>query len=248
MPVDPFASLMSLPGVFEAVDVARAGVDALLKESVLRRHRPEVRTESLRRGAWASAVLEGADVPLVSFEPPFPVSSDGRLCAAALRLSAELRSLGETWQSAPMQALARAHTLVAHDVVDADELGRPRPDPEVSTRLAQLADVLAAPTEGAAVVVAAVVHAELLVLRPFGWGNGLVARAAQRLVLIERGVDPDALSVPEAGLLELGHERYASALDGYRSGSAEGVAGWLVHVASSVARGAAAGREVCAAV
>ncbi len=246
MPVDPFASLMTLPGVFEAVDASRAGVDALLKERVLRQRRAEVRSESLRRGAWASVVLGGRDVSLDTFEAPFPDTDDGRWCAASLRLTTELRTLSDTWGSAPLQALARVHALVAGEFVSPDELGRPRRDPEVSRRLAQLSDLLAAPTEGAAVVVAAVVHGEVLALQPFTWGNDLVARAAQRLVLIERGVDPDALSVPEAGLLELGRERYLEALDGYSSATPEGVAGWLVHIAGSIARGAAVGRQVCA--
>ena len=248
MPPDPFASLMTLPGVFEAVDAARAGVDALLKEHVLRRRRTEVRTESLRRSAWASSVLAGADLSLDDYGAPFPDTVDGRLGAASLRLSAELHSLAATWHSAPLQAMARLHALVAKNFVAPDELGRPRNDAEVSARLAQLSDLLAAPTDGPAVVVAAVVHGEVLALRPFGWGNDLVARAAQRLVLIERGVDPDALTVPEAGLLELGTAPYAEALAGYVGATPDGVAKWLVHVSGSIVRGASVGRQICATI
>jgi fido (protein-threonine AMPylation protein) len=89
------------------------------------------------------------------------------------------------------------------------------------------------------------VHGEILALQPFAWGNGLVARAALRLVLVGRGVDPDALSIPEEGMLELGEVSTREALAGYVSGDPAGVTRWLVHVASSVARGAAAGRRVC---
>jgi hypothetical protein len=90
-----------------------------------------------------------------------------------------------------------------------------------------------------------VVHGEVLALQPFTWGNGLVARAAQRLVLVQRGVDPDALSVPEEGLLRAGVDEYAAAAGEYAAGTPEGVARWLMLVAGSVARGAAVGREVC---
>jgi len=96
--------------------------------------------------------------------------------------------------------------------------------------------------------VAAVVHGEVLALRPFSWGSDLVARATQRLVLIDRGVDPDALSVPEAGLLELGGAQYADALEGYRAATTDGVAQWLVHISGSIVRGAAVGRQICATI
>jgi hypothetical protein len=220
-------------------------VDALLREPVLRRRRLEVTAESLRRGSWASAALAGSDVPLSLFSPPFGVDESGSIAAAALRTTAQVGSLSAVWSRAPLQALARLHTLVAADHVTSTELGRPRDDREVSLRLGQLAEVVTSPTEAAGLVVGAVVHGEILALQPFVWGNGLVARAALRLVLVGRGVDPDALSIPEEGMLELGEASSREALAGYVSGEAAGVTRWLVHVASSVARGAAAGRRVC---
>ena len=91
-------------------------------------------------------------------------------------------------------------------------------------------------------LVAAVVHGELLAVQPFDWGNGLVARAAQRLVLIDRGVDPAAVSIPEEGVLDAGADEYASALAAYQDGTPVGSARWLCFVAETVARGALAGR------
>ena len=44
----------------------------------------------------------------------------------ALRASAELGSLVDTWPKAPRQVLARLHTLAAADAVDSEALGRPR--------------------------------------------------------------------------------------------------------------------------
>ena len=92
---------------------------------------------------------------------------------------------------------------------------------------------------------AAVVQGELLDLAPFGWGDDLIARAASRSILVARGVDPDALTVPEEGMLRLGTERLASVFDGYRSGTADGMARWLIHVAAAVQQGAVVARSLC---
>ena len=49
---------------------------------------------------------------------------------------------------------------------------------------------LSEPTSAPALVPAAVVHGELLAAAPFGTADGVVARAAARLVLLGRGLDP----------------------------------------------------------
>lgn len=242
---DALARLMKLPGVHEAVDAARAGMDGLLREPALRRGRGAVRAESRRRGAWASARLAGADVPLESFAAPFSSDDSGRTCDAALRASGEVRDLAGTWRYAPAQVLARLHTLVALEVEPPDRLGRPVDSPPVTERLRGLAQS-ATRTSAPGIVVAAVVHGEVLSLEPFGWGNDLVARAALRVVLVSRGVDPDALTVPEEGLLGLGADRYAAALAGYRATTPDGVADWLVLNAAAVQQGASVARRICA--
>ena len=241
---DPLETLGDLPGVFEAVDAARAAIDVLLREPMLRRGRGEVRAEARRRGAWASARLAGVDVAVEDFNAPFGGDESGRLSAASLRIAGDVRGLSDTWRRAPMQALARLHTLAAVDVVEPDALGRPRLDQDVAARLAGLADMVA-DTDAPGVVVAGVVHGDLLDLRPFGWGDGLIARAALRLVLVSRGVDPDALTVPEEGLLELGRDRCDAAFAGYQTGTPEGMASWLIHNAAAVQHGAAVTRRLC---
>ncbi|MFB4305097.1 oxidoreductase [Actinomadura sp. GTD37] len=257
---DALADVAKLPGVAGAVDDARKAVDRLLGHRILRRRSAEVSTESALRGARASAVLDGASVTLdelrTTEHPSDPVVQ------GSLRVSAELGTLAETWRNAPRQALARLHVLAAADAVDSADLGRPRssdagvkdvlglgepPSPsEAAARLDALSTLLTSPTKAPALVVAAVVHGELLTLRPFGWGDGLIARAAERLTLVSRGLDPKSLVAPEVGHLELEAD-YGSALRDYSSGTSEGVARWIVHCSSAVAAAARDSQAICEA-
>jgi Fic family protein len=250
---DPFAHVAGLPEVPEAISSARESVDRLLSHRILRRSSAEVSAESALRGARASAALEGVPMPLdavrAGVSDPF--------VQGALRVSAELGPLAATWRTAPRQALARLHTLAAADAGVA--LGRPRssalvrdplslgapPSPgEVISRLDGLSSLLTARSSAPAIVVAAVVHGELLALRPFGWGDGLVARAAVRLTLISRGLDPKSLAAPEVGHVELG-SAYPEAIAAYVSGSAAGVAHWVRHCAEAINLGARETLAVC---
>ncbi|MGZ4593308.1 MAG: oxidoreductase [Actinomycetes bacterium] len=248
---DPFAAFATLPGVPEAVDEARAAVDGLRGHRVLRRSAEKVTAESMLRGAWASAALEGADLPLDVVRRTVRASGHlpedgGPVVEGALRVAAELGPLQETWRRAPLQVLARLHSLAAAGQVRDDELGRPRP--EAAARLASLAALLAQPTTAPALVVSAVVHAEVLSTRAFPVGGGVVARATGRLVLITGGLDPSAVSVPEVGFAELGRAAYDDASAGYAGGGAEGVAGWVRHCAAAVVLGAREGVAVCEAI
>ena len=156
----------------------------------------------------------------------------------------------------PDEHLGRPRTLPTDPVDDPLELGDPPQPLEVSARLDGLSRLLLAPTAAPAVVVAAVVHGELLALRPFGSVDGLVARAAARLVLVDRGLDPKAVSAPEVGHAELDAaglradhtHAYAAAARGYVHGGRDGLAAWLVHCAQAVALGAREGVAVCEAI
>ena len=231
---DPLARLAALEGVASAMAATRDGIDALLRDRGLRRTAPGLTAESLLRGAHASAVLEGSGSSLDV------VRADGGdpTARAAVRLSSEVLGLTPTLASSPLQALARMHTLAAKGVTDDEDLGRPR-DADSAARLRDLAGTLAGPTRAPALVVSAVVHAELATAAPFVSHNGLVARAAERLVLVARGVDPTSLTVPEAGHLALRPE-YESNLRGYRAGGSAGVHAWLLYAAEAYAAGAEA--------
>jgi hypothetical protein len=237
---DPLAPLLDLPGVREAADAARAGIDRLLGHKVLRRESAGVSTESALRGARASAALEGVDVPLAelrSGEVSDPVVQ------GALRVSAALGSMVETWPRAPGQVLARLHVLAAADLADSAALGRPAA--HAGARLSGLFSLVTGTTTAPAVVVAGLVHGELAALAPFGVADGVVARGAGRLTGITRGLDPKAVSVPEVGFAELGREAYDQALAGYASGTVAGVAGWLVHCCRATEHGALEGLAIC---
>ncbi len=231
---DPLARLTGLEGVASAMAATRDGIDALLRDRGLRRTTPEVTGESLLRGAHASAVLAGSAATLEDVRE----SGGDATAQAALRVSAELLGLQQTLDRSPLQAVARLHTLAGRGDVGDAELGRPR-DADGAARLRALGSLLTRPTTAPALVVAAVVHAELAAAAPFGSHDGLVARAAERLVLVVRGVDPTSLVVPEAGHLALRPE-YESNLRGYVAGGVAGVHGWLLYAAEAYARGAEA--------
>lgn len=163
---------------------------------------------------------------------------------AAAREKAE-GTAWDAWAASPLAAGAAA-TVTAP--VDADE---------AAARLDALAQLLAArggtpkgpnTRNAPALVVAAVVHGELLTLRPFASGNGLVARAAQRVVLVAEGMDPKSICPAEVGLAELGSAAYRTALAGYASGTPTGMAAWIAHNAQALRLGARESTAVCEAM
>ena len=231
---DPLARLAALEGVASAMAAARDGIDVLLRDRGLRKSPPELTTRSLLLGAHASAVLEGSASDLDALRR----GEGDEVAQAALRVSTEVLGQVPVLGRSPLQVFARLHTLAGKGVVDEADLGRPR-DAVVARRLRDLAGLLLAPGEAPALVLAAVVHAELATVEPFVSHNGIVARAAERLVLVARGVDPKSLVVPEAGHLRLRRE-YASNLRGYRDGGPAGVHAWLLYAAEGYAAGAEA--------
>lgn len=239
---DPLAALAALPEVDAAVESAREAVDGLLRHRTLRRRSADVSAESSLRGAWASAWLAGAEFELERVRDGSAVADPW--LQGALRAQAAIPALTDTWTRAPRQALAKLHAVAAADLLSAGELGRPAHGS--AQRVDTLAGVLTA-TSAPAVVVAAVVHGELLGLDAFAPVSGLVARAAVRLTLIERGMDPKSLTVVEAGHREL-REEYESALHGFRAGTPDGLARWVAHCAAAVVAGARESTAICEAI
>jgi len=213
----------------------------------------EIAASSALIGARDSAALEGADVSLDVVRAGLDDSPLGRAVTASVAVTSAVPGQADAWQRAPLQVLAHLHALAARGFDDDDSLGRPRQhddvvDPlhmgpplpwrEVPDRLVALADVLTRPTTAPAILVAAIAHGELIAVQPFRWGSGLIARAAVRLVLAARGVDPDLLGCPEAGMLSLGRSTYVASVRAYRSGEPDGVAEWIRWNASAIGFGA----------
>ncbi|MDF9814648.1 oxidoreductase [Streptomyces sp. SPB162] len=263
---DPLAILGSLPGVSDAVDSVRQSVDKVYGHRVMRRRSEEVTSEAALRGARGSAALAGADWPLEEMRrrSDFSADPEARTVGAALRLTAEAGQLLSVWRRSPVQALARLHLVAAGGAAPDDTVGRPRlagepaeeplvelPLPgseEVAARLDGLAGLLRAGSEAPALVVGAVVHGELLSLRPFGSFNGPVARAAERIVLIGSGLDPKSICPAEVGHAELGRADYLKALEGYASGTPEGMAAWIGHCGKALELGVRESVAVCEAL
>ncbi|AKH83221.1 oxidoreductase [Streptomyces sp. CNQ-509] len=271
---DPLAALSTLPGVEEAVSSVRRAVDRVYGHRVMRRRSNEVSAEAALRGARASAALSGADWALeeVRRRSDFSGAGEPRTVGGALRANAEAGQLLSTWRQSPMQVLARLHVVASAGTGDStagdagEAVGRPRltgegvteagavlPSPlpdaeEAAARLDALAALVVAGSSAPALVMAAVVHGELLTLRPFRTGNGLVARAAERIVLVGSGLDPKGVCPAEVGHAEQGRGAYETALAGYASGTPEGVGGWIAHCGRAVELGARESTAVCEAL
>jgi hypothetical protein len=255
--VDPLAPLLDLAGVAPALDAARDRVDVALRHRALRRHGGRVAAEASLRAAVASAALEGHRYDL---EDVRAGTVTDPVLQGALRVAEGLGGLVDLWPRAPRQVLARLHVLAARSVVPADELGRltsaaDRIDAQgrltsAADRIDALATLVAGNDATPPVLLAAIVHAELLTLRPFAGPAGVVARGAARLTLIGRGLDPRGLVAVEVGHLSREPE-YVGASGAYGTGTVDGVRSWLRHYAAAVEAGAdeivSIGDEVMAA-
>ncbi|MFE9368396.1 oxidoreductase [Streptomyces sp. NPDC006711] len=261
---DPLVALGGLPGVPDAVDRVRKAVDRVYGHRVMRRRSNEITSEAALRGARGSAALSGADWALeeVRRRTDFAADPEARTVGAALRLTAEAGQLLSIWRQSPLRVLARLHLVAAADA--GETVGRPRQggesvdEPliesvlpgadEVAGRLDGLSRLIIAGGEAPALVTAAIVHGELLALRPFTSCNGLVARTAERIVLIGSGLDPKAICPAEVGHAELGRAAYAAAFEGYLSGTPQGMAAWITHCADAVGLGVRESTAVCEAL
>lgn len=232
MSTDRLQWLVAREGVASAYAATRDGIDVLLRDRGLRKTSPQDTAEALALGAHASAVLEGSTSTLQQV-------ADGEgdeIAGDALRLSSMLLSLVPVVQSSPLQALARMHAVVAANSVPEADLGRPR-NADSAARLRGVADLLVSDTSAPALLVASVVHADIATAAPFASHNGVVARAAERLVMVARGVDPRSVLVPEAGHLAL-RAQYESNLRAYASGEERGVHAWALYGAEAFTKGA----------
>jgi hypothetical protein len=194
-------------------------------------------------------------------DPEAVLTGAVRGSALAERFMPELAGQGAPSLPPLPQLLARAHTVVGAGWVPTDALGRLRDDEpardvtglgpaplgrEVAARIDLLSRTVAT-TSAPALVVAALVHAEVMAVRPFVAGNGLVARLVGRVLLTCGGLDPTGSVLPEA-VWAAAPQVYVAGIAGYATGTAQGVAGWMAQYADAVVQGAAGAREVADAV
>jgi len=272
------AALLELPDVADAVERAGAACTGLRWHRALRRRIPEAAAESRVRGAAATAMLEGAEVAgstgstrlirdLVRGaaawpERPGPLE---RTVRGAVQVTAQTEFVDAAALRSPAQVLARLHLAAAAGLLPGDQVGRPRRDAETCTELVELgpalpaaelgprmdlvAELLRAAAEGASgLLVGALVHAELVTVRPFVLGNGLVARAVERSVVRAGGLAPTGVAAVEAGHGVRAGVEYRGALAAYGQGGREGVRLWLLHCAEGLVRAAEEGVRIADAV
>lgn len=271
-------ALLTLPGLTGAVAEAREACTQLRWHQALRRRIPEAAAESRVRGATASALLEGSEPAgsqgtaalvrdLVRGAVAWPADPDPveRVLKAAVQVTSATESATAAALASPAQLLAHLHVASAADLLPAEQVGRPRrpgegspefgdlgeapPAEQVPERLDLVYDLLGTVrTGGSALVVAGLVHAEVVSVRPFVTGNGLVARALERVVHRVGGLDPTGVAVPELGHAQKVGADYRGALTAYSQGGAEGVRLWLLHCAEAAVTGAQVGTEIADSV
>lgn len=241
---DELQPLLDLPGVAADCDRARDALTGVQRHPRIRRDWSAVAAVSAVRAAHCSALLDdpSAGSPADELAPGQHPRGSARSrsatgagiaasLAGALRVGqaldgAAVAAVVGVWRRAPLQVLARLHTLAAADLaVDSDALGRPRAQSGIAQRLAILAHTVLHATVPAPLV-AAVVHGEVLTLRPFGSADGVVARAGSRLVALASGLDAHGLAVPETFWLQR-RGSYEESAQGFASGSPAGIGAWV---------------------
>ncbi len=251
--IDPLSNLLSIPGVTSECDATLKAIDELMWNRTVRRHKDALIPYTRRIAGFATAALDGAQMPKdPTMEPE--VSPMGSLSDQGLLVTAEADLQHLAFRSEPLKVFARLHTFVSTE----EERGRPRTTNEINDplrlgslpphevlqeRLSQLAD-LVIESKVSSILVAAIAHAELATLRPFSQGSYLVARASTRLILSARDVDNDGLVMSEYGAFLLGRPAYVKALTGYMSGTREGVGAFISWQGEAIRRGAEMAKEL----
>ena len=117
---------------------------------------------------------------------------------------------------------------------------------ELRERLAQIVTLIDTPNLPALVRVA-LVHAEMLTVRPFALANGALGRLLVRHLSVRDGLDPTGVSVSDyyAGRVP---GAYAEAAQAYASASLEGVVAWIIWQAEALLEGMRQGSELARAV
>ncbi|MDJ0384467.1 oxidoreductase [Streptomyces sp. G-G2] len=229
---------------------ALSGADWALEEV---RRRSDFSLDAQARTVGAALRLTAEAGQLLSIWRQSPMRVLARLHLVAVGQVGAGAGLGAGADSAAGSGFGSGDTVgrprLAGEPVDEPLVELPLPDAvEVAGRLEGLSGLIIGGSSAPALVTAAVVHGELLALRPFGTYNGLVARAAERIVLINSGLDPKAICPAEVGHAEQGAAAYLAAFEGYVSGTPQGMAAWIAHCGRAVELGVRESTAVCEAL
>ena len=244
--LDPLSNLLLIDGIAAECDVTLKAIDELMWDRTIRRHKESLIPYTRRIAGFATAALDGAQMPKdPTMEPE--VSPMGSLSDQGLLVTAEADLQTLAFKSEPLKVLARLHTFVSTD----EDRGKPRTSNEVNDplrlgnlpshevlqeRLSQLVELILN-SKAPAVLIAAITHGELAALRPFSQGSYIVARASTRLIFAARDVDPDGLVMSEYGAFLLGRPAYVKALTGYMSGTPDGMLSWVRWQGDAIRKG-----------
>ncbi len=246
MKQDAFAQLASDPRIADAVSRGTQLLDEFAWDRSMRNASDDFVTFMRRSCAYASAGLEGIALPSSALDEP-DSSAMGRLANLSLVTTANADQLVNTFSHSPFQVWARLHSLngddvergtprTHNDVNDVLHLGQLPDSSSVMPRLTTLADLIVN-SSAPAVLVSALAHAEMAVLRPFVHGSYLLARVTGRLVLMSRSLDPRGLAGVEIGLFQHGRPAYAQSLRQYCSGDLEQLAKYVETFVSAIETG-----------
>lgn len=262
------------PDVIAAIDYSRQACNDLRWHEALRRRKAEVRAETLVHSTAAGAATDGARLPLeavreLSLGLLEPTDAAGRHVQALQRGYAEAMRLAEAGNraltQAPPQTLARLHQVIAAGLGSTEALGRPRDaahtpadrtvplpvtvdDPaRLQMRRRQLQHLMTLPDQVPALVVAALVWAELLTIELFATHNAGLGRCVFRALLMSRGLDLFGLCVPEVQVLQ-DPVTFASQIAAYAQDPEAAAAEWVTYCGALVVSGCERGNYVADAI
>jgi hypothetical protein len=248
--MDSLSQLLNIKPIDEAVKSALKSIDELNWNRTYR-NRKDLVPMARRVGAYASAAIEGAAMPADPNHNPDD-SPMGILSQSALGVTAEVEFQLKTFLKTPLQSWARLHSFIetdaergrprtSNEVVDPLHIGQPIDSVLLESRMNDLVN-LAQNSKAPAVLVAAILHAELATIAPFVRGSQMIARATSRMFLQAKQIDQLQLVMPEYGLYKIGRAKYAKALIAYKTGTVEGVTEWVETHSKALEIGATSGQ------
>jgi len=108
--IDPLSNLLALPGVAKECELTLKAIDDLMWNRTVRRHQSALTPYTRRIAGFATAALDGAQMPKdPTMEPE--VSPMGSLSEQGLLLTAEADLQTLAFKTEPLKVIARLHTL-----------------------------------------------------------------------------------------------------------------------------------------